>query len=670
MKRPPSIVWIVFFWVLFLPGAVFAADPAAELMEKKEVFLVTKDTDNKACLYCHGVSGFSAPMSEGRNQDRKNLFVDADRLAKSVHGSRSCVDCHSDITKIPHDKNKEYNVSCVQCHTNLNNELKVKEGEAGEKKTLGHVVENIASYLSSVHAQPRKGDPNKPNAYCSDCHTGHAIFAKGTPERKDYHMNSPAMCGRCHEKQLLEYEDSLHGGAVLRLGDEKFPVCGDCHTTHKISHPESTYGQLVITKSCGGCHKDSYESYTSTYHGQVNTLGYVNTAKCFDCHEAHKNRRVTDPESSVHPDNRGKTCKQCHENVSPGFLSFQPHGNNHSFDKYPEMWLASKGMIGLLVGVFAVFWTHTFLWFLRERKEKKLGIHHKLPQDVAEAPLPATGTRVNVQRFPALWRLAHITFALSIMVLAATGLTVLFADSFWAQTVAKALGGAKVMAIIHRVAGAVFIGVFFIHLVAVLHKLLIKNRATFEWFGPNSLVPRWQDLWDLIAMLKWFFGKGPKPYFDHWTYWEKFDYWAPFWGVSIIGGSGLVLWFPVLAGEYLPGWIFNVATIFHGEEAVLAVIFIFSVHFFNCHLRPSKFPLDIMMFVGNMPMEEFKEERTVEFQRMVQEGTLAEIMVEPPTSKAKKYSRILGFTLIGIGLTLLFFALTGIGTHLVHFFSS
>ena len=49
---------------------------------------------------------------------------------------------------------------------------------------------------------------------------------------------------------------------------------------------------------------------------------------------------------------------------------------------------------------------------------------------------------------------------------------------------------------------------------------------------------RWQDV---IGMFKWFFGKGPKPIFDRWTYWEKFDYMAVFWGMFIIGGSGLLL---------------------------------------------------------------------------------------------------------------------------------
>ena len=73
---------------------------------------------------------------------------------------------------------------------------------------------------------------------------------------------------------------------------------------------------------------------------------------------------------------------------------------------------------------------------------------------------------------------------------------------------------------------------------------------------------------------------------DRYTYWEKFDYWAVFWGMGIIGASGLFLWFPVFFSRFLPGWIFNVALLIHGEEALLAVGFIFTMHFFNGHLRP------------------------------------------------------------------------------------
>ncbi|CAG0959065.1 hypothetical protein GPROT1_00673 [Gammaproteobacteria bacterium] len=41
------------------------------------------------------------------------------------------------------------------------------------------------------------------------------------------------------------------------------------------------------------------------------------------------------------------------------------------------------------------------------------------------------------------------------------------------------------------------------------------------------------------------------PKFDRWTYWEKFDYWAVF--CMLIGGLGLLLWFPVFFSRFLPG---------------------------------------------------------------------------------------------------------------------
>ena len=155
-------------------------------------------------------------------------------------------------------------------------------------------------------------------------------------------------------------------------------------------------------------------------------------------------------------------------------------------------------------------------------------------------------------------------------------------------------------------------------------------------------------------MFKWFVGKGPRPVFDRWTYWEKFDYWAVFWGVTIIGVSGLMMWLPArLTGAFLPGWVFNVATIFHGEEAFLAVVFLFTVHFFNNHFRPDKFPLEIVMFTGTMSLEEFKHEHPAQYQRLVEAGELEKYLVDAPSAPMTLGSKILGFTLIAFGLTLL-----------------
>ena len=165
-------------------------------------------------------------------------------------------------------------------------------------------------------------------------------------------------------------------------------------------------------------------------------------------------------------------------------------------------------------------------------------------------------------------------------------------------------------------------------------------------------------------MFKWFFGLAPKPQLDRWTYWEKFDYWAPFWGVTIIGGSGAMLWFKGLTATYLPGWVFNVATIFHGEEAVLAAGFLFTVHFFNNHWRPDKFPLDILMFTGKMPLEEFKREHLIEYNRLVASGELSKYLVDAPSQPMTLASKILGFTLMGSGLFLLVLVINGFTHHL------
>jgi cytochrome b subunit of formate dehydrogenase len=87
-----------------------------------------------------------------------------------------------------------------------------------------------------------------------------------------------------------------------------------------------------------------------------------------------------------------------------------------------------------------------------------------------------------------------------------------------------------------------------------------------------------RDFRDIFRMFRWFLGLGPKPTFDRWTYWEKFDYWAVFWGVGIIGTSGLVLWFPETFSLVLPGTIINIAKVIHSEEALLATGFIFTIH--------------------------------------------------------------------------------------------
>jgi len=165
------------------------------------------------------------------------------------------------------------------------------------------------------------------------------------------------------------------------------------------------------------------------------------------------------------------------------------------------------------------------------------------------------------------------------------------------------------------------------------------------------MLPSKTDLRELIGSLKWFVGAGPRPEYGRWTYWEKFDYFAVFWGVAMIGTTGLFLWFPEFFTHILPGSWLNVATIIHSDEALLAVGFIFTIHFFNTHFRPEKFPMDPVIFTGRVPLEEFKIDRPREYAEMVAAGRLEENLMDPPPPEMLRFWRIFGFVALGIGLT-------------------
>ena len=492
---------------------------------------------------------------------------------------------------------------------------------------------------------------------CTTCHTNvteipHKVAP--LPEAQaQYRQEAPRICGSCHTAELGAYSKSIHGDLVLSGTDVNAAVCTDCHTTHAVGAPTATTTELAIVQECGTCHQDRLQTYLRTVHGQVASLGYAFAAKCYDCHGYHGIQRVSDPASPVYPANRLATCRKCHQKATAGFITFDPHATPKNFARDPYTWLASKFMLLLLAGTFAFFWTHCALWLYRELRDRHTGAqrtHIRTGGVLQEEP------GVYYARWPAMWRLAHLTFAASTIVLLLTGMTLFYAGSFWAPAVSHALGGPRVTGLIHRVFAVAFISVFLAHLVYVTARI-IQHRRTFKWFGPTSLVANPHDFVDIYLMFRWFVGAGPKPLFDKWTYWEKFDYWAPWWGVIIIGVSGAMMWFHDVTASILPGWIFNVTTIVHGEEALLAAGFLFTVHFFNNHWRPEQFPLDIRIFTGVMPIEQFRREHTLEYNRLVKSGRLADYTVQAPSRPMAVGSAILGFFLTGVGLIFLIFIL-------------
>jgi cytochrome b subunit of formate dehydrogenase len=227
----------------------------------------------------------------------------------------------------------------------------------------------------------------------------------------------------------------------------------------------------------------------------------------------------------------------------------------------------------------------------------------------------------HYRRFDRADRVLHGCLMFSFLGLAFTGLPLLFSHEAWAAGLARFFGGFESAGTLHRFCALAMISVFVIHLSRLSQRLFRQKDLSVLW-GPSSMVPQPRDFFELVAHLRWFVGLGPQPKFDHFTYWEKFDYWAVFWGMGIIGGSGLVLWFPEVFAYLLPGWMFNVAMLIHGEEALLAVGFIFTIHFFNGHLRPEKFPMDSVIFTGRITLKEMEEERPDEYERLVRTGRI------------------------------------------------
>jgi cytochrome b subunit of formate dehydrogenase len=267
----------------------------------------------------------------------------------------------------------------------------------------------------------------------------------------------------------------------------------------------------------------------------------------------------------------------------------------------------------------------------------------------------------HVMRFDRLDRTLHGFLMLSFLGLAGTGLPVLFNDAPWAARMARVLGGYGVIHRMHRVFATIMIVVFAVHIWRLVARVAIRKDYGIFW-GPRSMVPQPRDLVDMYGHFRWFLGLGPRPAFDRFAYWEKFDYWAVFWGMAIIGGSGLMLWFPVVFARVLPGWVFNIALMVHGEEALLAVGFIFTIHFFNSHLRPDKFPMDMVIFTGRVTERELRTERPAEYARLAALAPGPD--AGPPSRRVWIAGRVIGSAAVIVGLALVGLILYAVAPHL------
>ena len=341
------------------------------------------------CLACHDDKGAS--------------------FQASVHGSLSCADCHADKNAYPHQANAA-RVKCDTCHaepaggvaasvhasvsqqacqgchgevhailassnpksatypTNLPRTCGACHGDGKLARQHG-LAEVYTKYMDSIHGFALTKDGLLVAASCFSCHGSHKILSRKDPASRTNRANVAGTCGACHAGPRQDYMAGIHGQGAA-TGNSRAPVCTDCHTTHQIASVRTASWQMKTTATCGKCHQEQFETYRDTFHAQVSALGYVETARCWDCHGFHDIRPPTDPKSTVARRNLQATCGKCHSGVTMSFISYQPHADRHNRQAYPALWASSIFMNMLLAGVLGFFALHTLLWLMRSLSER------------------------------------------------------------------------------------------------------------------------------------------------------------------------------------------------------------------------------------------------------------------------------------------------------------
>jgi len=641
---------------------------------------------DKMCISCHGKPDLFRIV----DGERVSLAVDEVEVRNSIHRNNSCIKCHTNVSvsrdpvcrdsgpvdcSICHaEQVDDYQISqhgtyhaqgnpiapyCTDCHgdheTRSKKDLESptfsrnvpdlcgrchQEGQKAAIAYKGKEHEIIEKYTTSIHGKGLLESGLLVTATCVDCHTAHRELPVGDPRSTVNKDNIASTCAKCHLGIYEKYKTSVHSRLVNDT-DKELPVCKDCHLSHTIKRVDLDEFRQEILDQCGKCHMDVAESYFETFHGKVSKLGSPKTAKCFDCHGAHNILPPSDSRSTLSRENVVETCKKCHSNSNRKFVGYLTHATHHNKNKYPYLYYTFWFMTFLLIGTFTAFGTHTLLWMPKAMKDRRnRGVR------------PAGARKLYYQRFDPFSRFLHLLVIISFLSLAITGMTIKFSGVGVFQTLSQVMGGFEVTGFIHRAAAIVTFTYFGLHIGYLIRKMRRKRMALREILsGEDTLMFRKQDLIEFCQTIKWFLGIGPRPIYGKWTYWEKFDYVAVFWGVTIIGSSGLLLWFSEFFTNLgVPGSLINIATIIHSDEALLATGFIFTIHFFNTHFRPDKFPMDPVIFTGRVPLEELKEDRPREYSLAIRTRAIKDRMVDPPPLWLERGARIFGLTCLGIGI--------------------
>jgi cytochrome b subunit of formate dehydrogenase len=540
---------------LLLPG-IAAAEDAAKA--------------NQACLDCHEAS---KPGEAG---------VRPAEFQKSVHGDFACTDCHAGYQAPgPHEL-------------------------APLPKDEAALADRYARAL-----RPRRDEKGR-------------VLAPPVGKPPEMEAVSPAprawlACGTCHADVAEAVRASVHGRWLQQDRPLAGPTCADCHGgVHAIAKAGGRGSAEARARSlrCQGCHDDPRFTETAglkgdvvltfrdSIHGRLVALGSERAPACADCHGSHAIAPKDAPTSPVASANKAKTCGQCHPGAGDTFAAVVSHRPLHeSESKVPHFvhvmfsWLTTLTLL-----FFAVHVLIDFVYELRKRLARR--------KEHAHDPEAA----VMVQRFDIHQRIQHWLMLTGVILLGLTGWPLRGAGAPEAVESSRKFlalfGGPHGAGVVHRVAAVLII-------VAGAYHLFYLTFLASQKRLPLSMLPGPKDALDIRDNLLYMLGlRKEKPRFERYNYLEKFDYWAVFWGIVMMVGTGFLFWFPVFFAKFLPSWVLAAAQIIHGEEATLAILFLFCVHFYNVHLKPSIFPMSWIWLNGQISLEAMRDEHRAEYERL------------------------------------------------------
>jgi len=550
--------------------------------------------------------------------------------ADSVHGEAvprgnpdapRCADCHGHHDILP-ASNPQSRVShanipqtCARCHSNarLVEWNRIPKGEV------------LLYYERSVHGQLLRAGKNgtssasgKPPAVCTDCHGVHGIRRASDPNSSVARAHLPETCGKCHEGIYREWKESIHGQAVAQ-GIKAAPVCTDCHGEHTIRSPQdpesSVYPQHIVA-TCSKCHEDQrlqraiglptlrLSTYRQSFHGIMNRYGQSTVAHCASCHGAHNILPSSDPRSSVNPANLQKTCGTCHPGIGKGVALGKVHfvGTRTASPIYWFIKVAYQVAIFTMVGFFVLYMFFDLWNYRRGRPSHAVSPHR--PDD----PL----SHQFVERLSLNERLQHLVLVVAFTLLVISGMPVSYAEAGWAGVFYSFPGSVELRGIIHRIGAAMLM------VLSVWHPLWLLTPRGREQLKHL----RWtrKDFADIWQMIRCYLGLSQqKPQFGRFNWIEKFEYIAVVWGTMVMILTGLVMWFEAQAFRYLPLWIWHIARLIHGYEALLAFLTIIIWHMYHVHFKPGMFPMSRVWLDGRISLQHLQEEHPLEYERMQRE---------------------------------------------------